>query len=120
MNLREATEKYLCGARMPVYYNNKRVGRTYNEMMEAVHEVAGENFYELSPKLKEEFDRCFPAVLGQYPKISVTVIPLDTEEDQVLPDFSGVIMKYDVHFDKELQWKVKDQILFLDLPISNG
>lgn len=110
LNLREATEKYLCGARVPVYYNNKRVGRTYNEMMEAVHEVAGENFYELSPKLKEEFDRCFPAVLGQYPKISVTVIPLDTEEDQVLPDFSGVIMKYDVHFDKELQWKVKDQI----------
>lgn len=110
LNLREATEKYLCGARVPVYYNNRRVGRTYKEIMQAVHEVAGENFYELSPELKNEFDRCFPAIRGQYPKISVTVIPLDTEEDQVLPDFSGVIMKYDVHFDKELQWKVKDQV----------
>lgn len=110
LNLREATEKYLCGARVPVYYNNRRVGRTYKEMMEAVHEVAGENFYELSPKLKDEFDRCFPAVRGQYPKISVTVIPLDTEEDQVLPNFSGVIMKYYVHFDKEPRWNVKDQI----------
>ena len=109
LNLREATEKYLCGARVPVYYNNQRIGRTYEEMMQAVHEVAGENFYELSPELKDEFDRCFPAVRGQYPKISVTVIPLDTEEDQVLPDFSGVIIKYDVHFDKKLQWKVKDQ-----------
>lgn len=109
LNLREATEKYLCGARVPVYYNNQRIGRTYEEMMQAVHEVAGENFYELSPELKDEFDRCFPAVRGQYPKIWVTVIPLDTEEDQVLPDFSGVIIKYDVHFDKKLQWKVKDQ-----------
>lgn len=110
LNLREATEKYLCGARVPVYYNNQRIGRTYEEMMQAVHEVAGENFYELSPKLKDEFDRCFPAVRGQYPKISVTVIPLDTEEDQILPDFSGVIIKYDVHFDKKRQWKVKDQV----------
>lgn len=109
LNLREATEKYLCGSRVPVYYNNHRIGRTYEEMMQAVHEVAGENFYELSPKLKDEFDRCFPAVRGQYPKISVTVIPLDTEKNQVLPDFSGVIIKYDVHFDKKLQWKVKDQ-----------
>lgn len=109
LNLREATEKYLCGARVPVYYNNRRVGRTYKEIMQAVHEVAGESIYELSPELKDEFDRCFPAVRGQYPKISVTVIPLDTEEDQILPDFSGVIIKYDVHFDKKLQWKVKDQ-----------
>lgn len=109
LNLREATEKYLCGARVPVYYNNQRIGRTYEEMMQAVHEVAGENFYELSPELKDEFDRCFPAVRGQYPKISVTVIPLDTEEDQVLPDFSGVIIKYDIHFDKEPRWNVKDQ-----------
>lgn len=116
LNLREATEKYLCGARVPVYYNNQRIGRTYKEIMQAVHEVEGENFYELSPELKDEFDRCFPAVRGQYPKISVTVIPLDTEEDQVLPDFSGVIMKYGVHFHKKLQWKVKDQeyMLFWD------
>lgn len=110
LNLREATEKYLCGARVPVYYNNRRVGRTYKEIMQAVHEVAGESIYELSPELKDEFDRCFPVVRGQYPKISVTVIPLDTEEDQVLPDFSGVIMKYDVHFDREPRWNVKDQI----------
>lgn len=110
LNLREATEKYLCGARVPVYYNNRWVGRTYEEMMQAVHEVAGESIYELSPELKEEFDRCFPAVRAQYPKISVTVIPLDTEEDQVLPDFSGAIMKYEVHFDKKLQWKMKDQV----------
>ncbi|MCI8365114.1 MAG: hypothetical protein HFG34_09230 [Eubacterium sp.] len=109
LNLREATEKYLCAARVPVYYNSKRIGRTYEEMMQAVHKVAGESLYEMSPELKDEFDRCFPAVCGQYPKLSVTVIPLDTEEDQVLPEFSGVIMNYDVHFDKEPQWKVKDQ-----------
>lgn len=119
LNLREATEKYLCGARVPVYYNNRRVGRTYKEIMQAVHEVAGESIYELSPELKDEFDRCFPAVRGQYPKISVTVIPLDTEEDQILPDFSGVIIKYDVHFDKKLQWKVKDQEYVLSWEASH-
>lgn len=118
LNLREATEKYLCGARVPVYYNNQRIGRTYKEIMQAVHEVEGENFYELSPELKDEFDRCFPAVRAQYPKISVTVIPLDTEEDQVLPDFSGVLIKYGVRFDKERQWKVKDQEYVLSWHLS--
>lgn len=35
LNLREVVEKYLCGARVPVYYNNERVGQTYEEMMKA-------------------------------------------------------------------------------------
>lgn len=39
----------------------------------------------------------------------MTVIPLDTEENQVLPDFSGVIVKYEVRFEKELRWRAKDQ-----------
>ena len=48
LNLRETVEKYLCGAKVPVYYNNKRVGRTYNEAMKTAHELAGEKAYELS------------------------------------------------------------------------
>ncbi len=110
LNLREATEKYLCGARVPVYYNNKRIGRTYEEIMKAAHEMEGERFYEMTPEMKERFDRSFPAVRGQYPKLIATVIPLDTEENQILPEFSGVIMKYDVHFDKIPEWRVKDQV----------
>lgn len=109
LNLRETVEKYLCAARVPVYYNDKRVGRTYTEAMQTIHEMAGENVYELSAELKKEFDECFPAVRGNYPKIVMTVIPLDTEENQVLPDFSGAIVKYDVRFEKELRWRAKDQ-----------
>jgi hypothetical protein len=109
LDLCGAVEKYLFGSRVPVYYNNKRIGWTYEEVMRAAHEEQGEKLYELTPKMKEEFDRSFPAVSGQYPKLAVTVIPLDTEEDQVLPELSGVLVRHDLHFGQELQWKVKDQ-----------
>lgn len=109
LNLRETVEKYLCAARVPVYYNDKRVGRTYTEAIQTIHEMAGENIYELSAELKKKFDEQFPAVRKNYPKIVMTVIPLDTEENQVLPDFSGVIVKYEVRFEKELWWRAKDQ-----------
>ena len=101
MNLYDAIEKYLYGSRVPVYYNNERIGQTYEE--------EGEKIYEMTPKMKEEFDRSFPAVCGKYPKITVTVIPLAKEENQALSELSGVLVKYKVRFDEELQWKVKDQ-----------
>lgn len=109
LKLREVTEKYLCGARVPVYYNNERVGQTYEEFMAEAHEAAGEKIYEMPAEAKEEFDRKFPAVRGQYPKIAVSVIPLDAEENRVLSGFSGVFVKYEVRFDQEPQWTVKDQ-----------
>lgn len=109
LNLHDAVEKYLFGSRMPVYYNNKRISWTYEEVMRAAHEEEGEKLYELTPKIKEEFDRSFPAVRGQYPRLAVTVIPLDTQEDQVLSEFSGVLVKYEVRFEEKLQWTVKDQ-----------
>lgn len=109
LNLREAVEKYLCGARVPVYYNNERIGRTYGEIMAEAHKAEGEKIYEMSPKMKEEFDRYFPAIRGHYPQMAISVIPLDTEENQVWPDLSGVLVKYDVRFDQIPQWKVKDQ-----------
>ena len=120
LNLREATEKYLCGARVPVYYNNKRIGRTYEEIMKAAHEVEGERFYEMTLEMKERFDRCFPAIRGQYPKLIATVIPLDTEENHILPELSGVIMKYDVHFDKIPEWRVKDQVYEIGWHFDRG
>ena len=109
LKLREATEKYLCGARIPIYYNNERIGQTYEEIMAEAHKAEGEKLYEMSSKMKEQFDRCFPAVSGQYPKVAVSVIPLDTEENQVLPELSGVLVKYDIRFDKIPQWTVNDQ-----------
>lgn len=110
LNLRETVEKYLCAARMPVYYNNERVGRTYTEAMGTVHELAGERVYELSAELKREFDECFPEICGNYPKIAVTIISLDKQEDQIVSDLSGVLVKYDVRFEHLPQWKDKDQV----------
>lgn len=109
LKLREAAEKYLCGARIPVYYNNERIGQTYEEIMAKAHKAEGEKIYEMSSRMKEQFDRYFPAVCGQYPQIVVSVIPLDTEENQVLPELSGVLVKYGLRFDKIPQWKVNDQ-----------
>lgn len=108
LNLHDAVEKYLCGARVPVYYNNKRIGRSYAEVMQAAHDVAGERIYELTDKMKGQFNQGFPAARGQYPKIAMTVVPLDTEEDGVLPGVSGVLINYEIRFDKVPKWQVKD------------
>lgn len=107
LNLHDTVEKYLYGTRIPVYYNGRRIGRTYEEVMQAAHEVVGERLYELTDRGKAEFDEKFPAVRGQYPKIAITTIPLDTQEDHVLPGISGVLVKYGVRFDKVPEWKVK-------------
>ncbi len=108
LNLKDTVKKYLCGARVPVYYNNEKIGKTYEEIMEAAHAVAGEKLYELPDEVKEQFDQIFPEVRGQYPKIAITTIPLDTRENYVLPGVSGVLVKYDIDFEKTPCWQVKD------------
>lgn len=109
LDLRETVKKYLCGAKMPVYYNGRRIGRTYNEAMRTVHEMAGEKTYELDLETKKRFDECFPAVRGNYPKLVQTVIPLDTEENQILAGISGVIVKHYIRFEQSPEWTGKDQ-----------
>lgn len=94
---------------MPVYYNKKRVGRTYREAMKIAHDLAGERIYELPLEMKKKFDVCFSVVRGNYPKLVQTVIPLDEEEPQVLPGFSGVLVKYEVRFERKLYWKVGEK-----------
>lgn len=108
LNLKNTVEKYLCGSRVPVYYNNERVGQTYDEIMKVAHDVEGEKVYELTDELKEQFDQKFPKVQGQYPKIVMTTIPLDTKDDHVLQGVSGVLTKYDLRFEKIPCWQVKD------------
>ncbi len=109
LDLRETVKKYLCGAKMPVYYNDKRIGRTYTEAMQIVHEMAGEKTYELDLETKKRFDECFPAIRGNYPKLVQTVIPLDTKDNQVLSGISGVIVRHDIIFEYSPQWSAKDQ-----------
>ena len=110
IDLRQATENYLCCARVPVYYNGVRIGRTYEELMRATHKIAGERLYRLNLEAQKSFDKLFPAIRGQYPKVVLQVIPIDTEEKSGISGLSGVIMKYDIRFDKKLQWKEKGQI----------
>lgn len=107
VNLRERVNKYLFCAKIPVYYNGERIGCTYAEAMQAVHNVEGERVHEFTPELREKFDKCFPHCSGQYPKVFVNVVPLDTEENQILPDLSGAFIKYDVRFEKTPCWQVK-------------
>lgn len=109
INLKETVEKYLCGARVPVYYNNERIGQTYEEVMKAAHEVEGERVYELTDEMKKQFDQVFPEVRGQYPKIVITTIPLDTEEDGVLHGVSGILVKYRLRFNGFPCWQIKGE-----------
>ena len=109
LDLRGSVKKYLCGTKMPVYYNGRRIGRTYDEAVQIIHKMAGENFYELDLETKKRFDECFPAIRGNYPKLVQTVIPLDIEENQILDGLLGVIVKHHIIFEKEPQWTGKDQ-----------
>lgn len=105
VNLRETVEKYLCCAKVPVYYNGERIGRTYEETMDAIHNLTGERVYELTPELKKKFDEYFPFCAGQYPKVVVTIVPLDEGKNQLLPSLSGAIVKYNIYDVKHPHWK---------------
>ena len=98
INLKETVEKYLCGARVPVYYNNERIGQTYEEVMKAAHEVEGKSTYELPEEIKKQFDQVFPELKGQYPKIVVNTILLDSEERYGLSGVNGVILKWELEY----------------------
>lgn len=107
INLRETVEIYLCCAKVPVYYNGERIGRTYEEVMEKIHKLEGERIYELTPEWKKKFDEYFPFCVGQYPKVVVTTVPLDEGKGRILPSLSGAVIKYDAKFEKSPHWQVK-------------
>ena len=106
VNLRDVVKEYLCCAKIPVFYNGERIGRTYAETMDEIHQLEGERVYELSLKWKRKFDEYFPACAGQYPKVYVTIVPLDTEKNHLLPDMSGSFIKYDAKFDRSPLFQV--------------
>ena len=119
INLKAAAEGALCGACMPVYYNGKRIGHTYDEIMSCAHEFAkAPLYYELTAQEKLEFDQSFPQIKGNYPKIAVSVFPLDTDEFRMLPNFSGVIMKHELLFEGSIQWEARDQLFELEYNYS--
>lgn len=60
-----------------MYYNDRRIGSTYKETMKIVHEIEGENIYELSVQDKQKFDECFLAVRGNYPKLVLTLYTIN-------------------------------------------
>lgn len=109
IDLKASAEKYIFGTRMPVFYNGQRIGYTYSEIMESAYKLKGETVCELSDEEKEKYDENFPNLKGQYPKIVITVVPLDIKEYSVISSLSGVLVKYNVHFDNSPQWKVMDQ-----------
>lgn len=108
-DLREKAKDFLCGTPIPVYYNGESLRVSYKELMEAAHKVDEVTVFELSPTDKKKFDEYFPFIKGQYPRIITRIIPLDTERYQVLPQFSGILVKYDVCFDKEPVWEYKNR-----------
>ena len=118
MDLRETVKEYLCCAKVPVYYNGERIGRTYRETMDAIHNLEHETVYELPPECKKKFDECFSACAGQYPKITVTIFPLDTEKNQMLSSLSGAFIKYNVKFEKSPHWQVKGRNYEVDAKIQ--
>lgn len=120
INLKEEAEKVICGTRMPIYYNNERVGRTYNEIMIEAHKyVRKPEFYDLTDHEKLEFDKRFPYLKGNYPRISLTITPLDFEARDILPSFSGILVSYDSCSEKPLQWEARGESFRLSLHVHN-
>ena len=120
INLKKSVEKIICGTDMPIYYNNKRIGRTYKEIMAEANNFLGEHIYELNPAEKMKFDKTFPEVAGKYPNIIVTTILLDDDEYQMLDGFSGVLLKYEVRFNNEPVWSKKNWKYDISVDINYG
>ncbi len=118
VNLRKTAEEFLCCAKVPVYYNGERIGRTYDETMSAIHGLKHETRYDLPAKWRERFDQSFPACSGRYPQIIVTVNPLDTEENRILTDLSGAFIGYDVQFEAPPAWQAFGRHYRIDARVS--
>jgi len=109
INLKEITKKFICGTRMPIYFNGERIGHTYLEILDKVHRQPYEVIYELPPEDKKRFDDTFPEARGQYPKIVTKVVSIDAKRYPIMSNALGVIVDHEVYFDTCPQWKVKDQ-----------
>ncbi|MCH5278723.1 MAG: ATP-binding protein [Christensenellaceae bacterium] len=104
-NLRKELEEWLSLPKFPVYYNGEKVGTTYQEFMDEVHKLDGTTLHDLTDEAKREFDKRFPEVAGNYPKLSMFTLPLDKKENNCLfPEMSGAIFKFDLQFEKPLIW----------------
>ena len=118
INLKKATERFICGTRMPIFYNGERIGRTYAEIMAEVHKIESEKIYELQETDKRKFDEIFPKAAGKYPRIVSSLFSLDSGKFHVLPGLSGILLRYDVQLDDHMQWQVKDQTYTVAASIS--
>lgn len=110
IKLCEAVQHYLCCPRMPIYYNGERIGQTFEEFKETLHDIAGTHFYEISDQDKEMFGTILQ---GHYPQIAVTITPVDMTEDHLLDGLSGVIVEYKLQ-DLEL-WLTPTRSITLEL-----
>lgn len=117
-NIRNSIENHICGAKMPVYYNGEKLGRTYSEIMAKANSLEGEITYELTPEEKEKYDSTFPEAKGNYPQILVTTTSLDKPNYQILPGFSGIVTKYSVFYKSPPKWTVMDQVYTVDIRFS--
>lgn len=117
VNLKETAEYFICGTRMPIYFNGERIGYTYSEIMSNANKLPNKTFFELPPVDKEKFDKLFPKIKGQYPKIVTKTIPLDMDKFQVSPGISGIITKHEVLFDRPPLWQIKDQLYTVETQI---
>ena len=115
-DLLKETERYICGTKMPIYYNGTRIGMTYREFMEQIHMVKGNTVYELSQLEKEKFDKAFPFCRGKYPTLEINVIPLDSKEYSVLPNLSGALVTTNLRGLGPAKhcWKVRGETYFLE------
>lgn len=117
-NIKKSIEGYICGAKMPVYYNGQRIGLTYSEILEAANKLEGEITYELTEAEKDRYDNTFPDAKGNYPQITVTTTLLNKPNYQILPGLSGIVTKYRIRYKTPPKWTVMDQIYTIDARIT--
>ena len=105
VNLREEAQKWIGATRMPIYYNGERIGHTRKELMDTAERYKGENVIQLTDEQKQEFDKRFPRMKGNYPRFALKALSLDMPEYHPLDDLSGVVLKSEVRYDREPEWE---------------
>lgn len=90
-SLLEVAKHWTCFPRMPIYYNDKRLCMTQDELVALAKTEQGDREYELSDDEKKRFDDFLPEFNGNYPRIMERIELFEAEQVPGLPKLKIVL-----------------------------
>ena len=112
LNLQETAEKIICGTRMPIFFNGKRIGKTRSEIVSEYKKSANQKItIELNELQKQEFDKVFPELKGDYPSFEVEYRYFDSKEEMNIEGFTELVKTISLNYDNK-------EIVFQGVPLK--